>query len=98
MTARDGAALLRPDEPIEFLLEIESDASREVRSLAAVHLTPGVRRVGLRLADPVQAQPGAGAYDLVESALDFEIPAPESTFPAGTGGLVTCRFDAEPLH
>ena len=138
VTVGGDAAILRrrprPDEGIEFLLEIESDANREVRSLAvfltdqfgtkvlnadtvhiermiglrrgqnhvrlrlgAVHLTPGVYRVGLWLADPVQAQSGVGAYDFVESAFEIEIAAPESTFPAGTGGLVTCRFDVEAL-
>ena len=82
-----------PDGPLEFVLEIESDAPRDVRSLsvflleqygtkvlnadtlhldrtvslrqgrnrlrlriASIHLLPGTYRVGLWLADPVQAQ------------------------------------------
>jgi lipopolysaccharide transport system ATP-binding protein len=121
--------------PLEFVLEIESDAARQVRSLAvflnepygtkvlnadtlhvhrsislrpgvnvvklrihALHLTPGVYRLGLWLADPVQAQSVSGAYDYVESAFEIEVVSVETAPSAGTGALVTCDFDVEELH
>jgi len=124
-----------PGGPIEFTLEIESDAARQVRSLAvflqdqfgtklvnadtlnidrivslnagrtfvklrihAIHLMPGVFRVGLWLADPVQAQSGSGAYDYVESAFEIEVIRTESTSMSGAGALVTCAFDVEELR
>ena len=55
--------------------------------MAAIHLMPGVYRVGLWLADPVQAQAAVGgAYDFVESAFDIEIARTDDTpmeAPAG---------------
>ena len=128
----DGKAY--PDGPLEFVLEIESDTPREVRSLsvflveqygakvlnadtlhldrtlplrhgrnrvrlriASVHLLPGTYRVGLWLADPVQAQSVTGAYDYVESAFEIEVVARGPALPPGTGALVTCEFDVEEL-
>jgi lipopolysaccharide transport system ATP-binding protein len=122
------------DGPLEFVLEIQSDAPRQVRSLAvflneqygtkvlnadtvhvgrsiflrqghnvvklrlrAVHLMPGVYRLGLWLADPVHAQSVSGAYDYVESAFEIEILKAESAPASGTGALVTCEFDVEEL-
>jgi len=132
-----GAAADAPvysDGPLEFALEIESDAPRAVRSLSVflteqygtkvinadtlqidravslrrgrtrlklrlhgVHLAPGFYRVGLWLADPVQAQSVSGAYDFVESAFEIEVVRPERAFPYGTGALLTCAFDVEDL-
>jgi lipopolysaccharide transport system ATP-binding protein len=123
-----------PGEPIEFTLEIESDAARQVRSLSvflqdqygtkvinadtlhidrivslkqgrtlvqlrmhAMHLIPGIFRVGLWLADPVQAQSASGAYDYVESAFEIEVTRTDASCVSGTGGLVTCAFDVEEL-
>ena len=119
-----------PDGPLEFVLEIESDApatcaacrcscssstaqkfsmptrctsSRTVSlrqgrntvrlRIASIHLLPGTYRVGLWLADPVQAQSVTGAYDYVESAFEIEVVTRGVTAPAGTGGIVTCDFD-----
>ena len=125
-----------PDGPLEFVLEIESDAARQVRSLAvflrepygtkvlnadtvnagrtislrqgrnllklrihALHLTPGLYRVGLWLADPVKAHSSVnGAYDYVESAFEIEVAKLESAPASGAEGLVTCDFDVEELH
>jgi lipopolysaccharide transport system ATP-binding protein len=121
-----------PDGPLEFVLEIQSDAPRDVRSLsvflleqfgtkilnadtlhlgrtvslrqgrntvrlriASIHLLPGTYRVGLWLADPVQAQSVTGAYDYVESAFEIEVVTRGATAPAGTGGIVTCDFIVE---
>jgi len=64
----------------------------------AVHLMPGIFRVGLWLADPVQAQSGNGAYDYVESAFEIEVARTHATLLPGTGGLVTCGFDVEELE
>ena len=123
------------DGPLEFMLELDSDAPREVRSLAvfltepygtkvlnadtlhvgraiflrqghnmlklrirALHLMPGLYRLGLWLANPVQAQSGTGAYDWVESAFEIEVSKLESASGSGTGALVTCEFDVEELH
>jgi lipopolysaccharide transport system ATP-binding protein len=125
------------DGPLECVLEIESNAAREVRSLAVflsepygtkvlnadtlhikrrialrpgrtvvklrireLHLTPGVYRLGLWLADPVQAQSVRGAYDYLESAFEIEVVKLESTSASisGAGGLVTCDFDVEEQH
>jgi len=131
---RDG--LPYSDGPLELLLEIESDAARQVRSLAvfltdqygtkvlnadtlhlgrtvslrtglntirlriaAVHLTPGFYRIGLWIADPVQAQASSsGAYDYVECAFEIEVTRPKSTTEAGAGALVTCNFIVEELR
>jgi lipopolysaccharide transport system ATP-binding protein len=62
--------------------------------MPAVHLMPGVYRVGLWLADPVQAAVGA-PYDFVESAFDIEVARTDATPMDGAGGLVTCAFDVE---
>jgi lipopolysaccharide transport system ATP-binding protein len=131
-SAADGAAC--SDGPVEFVLEIESDGPRQVRSLAvflteqygtkvvnadtlqigrsvslrqgltrvmlrmhALHVTPGLYRVGLWLADPVQAQSVSGAYDYLESAFEIEVFRDPSAVPFGTGALVTCGFDVEEL-
>jgi lipopolysaccharide transport system ATP-binding protein len=120
--------------PLEFELEIQSDAPRQVRSLAvflteqygtkvinadtlhvertlalreglnrfrlrlpSVPLTPGFYRVGLWVADPVQAQSVSGAYDYVESAFELEVTRPESSGALGTGALVACAFDVEEI-
>ena len=128
----DGKAY--SDGPLEFVLEIESDTPRHVRSLSvflneqygtkvlnadtlhldralalrqgrtrlklrihAIHLMPGTYRVGLWLADPVQAQSVTGAYDYVESAFEIEVVTPALTVPPGTGALVTCDFEVEEL-
>ena len=130
--AADGA--LYPGGPLEFVLEIESDTARQVRSLAvflseqygtkvlnadtvhvdrpvrlregrtrvrlriaAVHLMPGVYRVGLWLAEPVQAQSVSGAYDYVESAFEIEILRAPAQTAAGPGGIVACAFDVAEL-
>jgi hypothetical protein len=61
----------------------------------ALHLMPGIFRVGLWLADPVQAQSGNGAYDYVESAFEIEVVRTDATSMPGTGGLVPCPFDVE---
>jgi lipopolysaccharide transport system ATP-binding protein len=124
----------RAGGPIEFTFEIESDAAREIRSLAvflqdqygtkvvnadtlhidrivslkqgrthvklrvhALHLMPGIFRVGLWLADPVQAQSASGAYDYVESAFEIELLRPDDTRMSGSGGLVACAFDVDEL-
>jgi lipopolysaccharide transport system ATP-binding protein len=121
--------------PLEFVLEIDSDAPRQVRSLAvflneqygmkvlnadtlhvdrsislkqglnlvklrirALHLVPGLYRLGLWLADPVRAQSVSGAYDYVESAFEIEVVAVEPAAAPGMGALVTCDFDVEELH
>ena len=41
--------------------------------MRSIHLLPGTYRVGLWLADPVQAQSVTGAYDYVESAFEIEV-------------------------
>lgn len=119
--------------PLEMALEIESDALREVRSLAvfltepygtkvlnadtlhtgrsvtlqrgsnqvilripALHLIPGVYRVGLWLADPVQAQSISGAYDYIESAFEIEVAAGVGAI-SGAGGIVTCGVEIAEL-
>ncbi len=123
------------NEALEFLLEVDSNATRPVRSLAvfltdpfgtkvlnadtlhvgrtvllergrnairlrirALHLVPGVYRVGLWLADPVHAQSVSGAFDYIESAFEIEVTRPPSASGAGTGGLVPCEFEVEELH
>jgi hypothetical protein len=66
--------------------------------IQALHLMPGVFRVGLWLADPVQAQTVSGAYDFVESAFEIELGRTDAaSLMAGTGALVTCAFDVEEL-
>ena len=122
----DGAAC--SDGPLEFVLEIESDAPREVRSLAVFLIEqdgtkvvnadtlqigrgvslrqgltrvlsadtrapsdPGLYRVGLWLADPVQAQSVSGAYDYLESAFEIEVFTRASAVPSGTGAMVDVR-------
>ena len=122
-----------PNGPLEVVLEIESDAPRQVRSLAvflteqygtkvvnadtlhvdrtitlrqglnrvklrihALHLMPGVYRLGLWMADPVQAQWVSGAYDYIESAFEIEVVKHEDA-ASGTGALVPCDFDVEEL-
>src|SRR4051812_466170 len=123
------------NEALEFLLEVDSNATRPVRSLAvfltdpfgtkvlnadtlhvgrtvllergrnairlrirALHLVPGVYRVGLWLADPVHAQSVSGAFDYIESAFEIEVTRPPSASGAGTGGLVPCEFEVEELR
>ena len=121
----NGTAASRAETPIRTARwsscsEIESDAPRDVRSLAvflheqygtkvlnadtlhldrtislrqgrnrlrlripSIHLMPGTYRVGLWLADPVQAQSVTGAYDYVESAFEIEVVgARRRTVPA----------------
>jgi len=64
--------------------------------IAAVHLTPGFYRVGLWLADPVQARATAeAACDYIESAFEIEVTPPASGQVPGTGALVACDFDVE---
>jgi lipopolysaccharide transport system ATP-binding protein len=129
----DGKAY--SDGPLEFVLDIQSDGPRQVRSLAvflteqygtkvlnadtvhldravslrqgrnvvrvrvaAVHLTPGFYRVGLWLAEPVQAQTVSGAYDYLESAFELEVVRLESAAQAGAGALVTCEFTVEEVR
>jgi hypothetical protein len=58
---------------------------------------PGTYRVGLWLADPVQAQSVTGAYDYVESAFEIEVVARGPALAPGTGALVTCDFEVEAL-
>ena len=67
--------------------------------IAAVHLTPGFYRVGLWLADPVQARATTdAACDFVESAFEIEVVQPESAPMAGTGALVACEFDVKEVR
>jgi hypothetical protein len=64
--------------------------------IAAVHLTPGFYRVGLWMADPVQARATTdAACDFVESAFEIEVVQPESAPLSGAGALVACDFDVE---
>jgi lipopolysaccharide transport system ATP-binding protein len=64
--------------------------------IAAVHLTPGFYRVGLWMADPVQARATTdAACDFVESAFEIEVVQPESALLPGAGALVACDFDVE---
>jgi lipopolysaccharide transport system ATP-binding protein len=121
--------------PLEFLLEIDSDAARSVSSLSvflteqygtkvinadtvlinrsitlnpgsnrlklrmkAIHLTPGVYRVGFWLADPIRAMSVSGAYDYLESAFDIEVVSADSNLRHRSGGLVTCDFEVEELR
>jgi lipopolysaccharide transport system ATP-binding protein len=64
--------------------------------ITAVHLTPGFYRVGLWLADPVQARATTdAACDFVESAFEIEVIHPESAQLSGAGALVACDFDVE---
>jgi lipopolysaccharide transport system ATP-binding protein len=121
--------------PLELVLDIRSDAPREVRSLAvflteqygrkvlnadtvhidrpvslrqgrnviklrfnAVHLTPGIYRLGMWLAEPVQAQTVSGAYDYIESAFELEVVNLPSASQGGTGALVTCEFTVEEVR
>ena len=65
--------------------------------ISSIHLLPGTYRVGLWLADPVQAQSVTGAYDYVESAFEIEVLARGPALPGGTGALVTCDFEVEEL-
>ena len=125
-----GAGNPYSEGPLEIALEIESDALRDVRSLAVflteqygtkvlnadtlhtgrtirlrqganqvilriptLHLIPGVYRVGLWLADPVQAQSISGAYDYLESAFEIEVAAADSAPSSGAGGVVTCEVE-----
>jgi lipopolysaccharide transport system ATP-binding protein len=133
-TGQAGGGKPWTNGPLEFELAIQSDAPRQVRSLAvflteqygtkvinadtlhidrtialreglnrlrlrlpSVPLTPGFYRVGLWVADPVQAQSVSGAYDYLESAFEIEVTRPESSAALGTGALVACDFDVEEI-
>ena len=84
LTEQYGTKVLNADTlHLDRTVSLRQGRNRLRLRIACVHLSPGTYRVGLWLADPVQAQSVSGAYDYVESAFEIEVVARGPAVPAG---------------
>jgi lipopolysaccharide transport system ATP-binding protein len=98
LTEQYGTKVINADTVlINRPLTLKPGRNRLKLRMKAIHLTPGVYRVGLWLADPIRAMSESGAYDYLESAFDIEVIHADSDLPYRSGGLVTCDFEVEEL-
>ena len=98
LTEQYGTKVINADTlQIDRTVSLQRGRSRLKLRLHDVHLAPGFYRVGLWLADPVQAQSVSGAYDFVESAFEIEVVRPERAFPTAPARCSRAAFDVEEL-
>lgn len=89
-----GTKLINADTVLRGQVIKLRKGSNQVRlRIEKLHLTPGVYRVGLWLADPISARVNS-AYDYIESAFEIEVIKLASEKPGlHPNAFVTCHFD-----
>lgn len=94
LSSRRGTKLVNANTvSLGRVLHLHKGSNRIKLRIEALHLMPGVYRVGLWLADPIRSGTNS-AYDYVESAFDLEVVRPASgPFLPDPNGLVPCFFD-----
>ena len=94
LTEQYGTKVINADTVlINRSITLNPGRNRLKLRMKAIHLTPGVYRVGFWLADPIRAMSVSGAYDYLESAFDIEVVNAEleSTAPLGRSGHMRLR-------
>jgi lipopolysaccharide transport system ATP-binding protein len=93
-----GTKLVNADTVLhDQVIKLQKGTNRVSLKIEQLHLTPGIYRVGLWLADPISSRTNS-AYDYIETAFEIEVVKPrvgESNLYAYA--LVTCDFKAEEL-
>jgi lipopolysaccharide transport system ATP-binding protein len=96
--SQTGAKLVDADSNAQGrAIYLERGHNRVGLRLAALHLNPGIYRVGLWLADPIRARRSGGAYDFIESALEMEVVGRAGDrLGVAAEALVPCVFTVDP--
>jgi lipopolysaccharide transport system ATP-binding protein len=95
VTTPSGTRLINADTIlIDRTLALRAGKNRVRMRITALHLNPGLYRVGLWVADPIAANRGRGPYDFIEAACEMEIASPSDwTLTLPPNAIVACDFE-----